>query len=146
MTSRRYRACAFLHQCFHRRRWSDLQELVGRARASHDIIGSQIPWATSEAEKSRRAAHSSAHTTQEQLLESLLAAHGDLTECLKMHEDLERIAIEQEAEERRKTERLVRYSPESGGQAMWTKHSLLSRRSRLSLSSPSIKHLQKKPL
>lgn len=79
-------------------------------------------------------------------MESLLAAHGDLTECLKMHEDLERIAIEQEAEERRKTERLVRYSPESGGQAMWTKHSLLSRRSRLSLSSPSIKHLQKKPL
>ncbi|KAI1790762.1 EF-hand [Ganoderma leucocontextum] len=83
------------------------KELVGRARASHDLIGSQIPWATSEAEKSRWAARSAAHTTQEQLLESLLAAHGDLTECLKMHEDLERIAIEQEAEERRKTERLI---------------------------------------
>ena len=53
-------------------------------------------------------ARSTAQTTQEQLLDSLLAAHGDLTECLKMYEDLERIAIEQEAEERRKTERLVR--------------------------------------
>nr|VWO98721.1 Low-affinity cAMP phosphodiesterase [Ganoderma boninense] len=83
------------------------KELVGRARASHDLIGSQIPWATSEAEKSRRAARSPAHTTEEQLLESLLSAHGDLTECLKMHGDLERIAIEQEAEERRKTERLI---------------------------------------
>ena len=53
-------------------------------------------------------ARSTAQTTQEQLLDSLLAAHGDLTECLKMYEDLERIAIEQEAEERLKTERLVR--------------------------------------
>lgn len=47
-------------------------------------------------------------TTQEQLLAALLAAHEQLTEVLKMHEDLERIAIEQEAEERMKTERLVR--------------------------------------
>ncbi|TBU28907.1 EF-hand protein [Dichomitus squalens] len=83
------------------------KELVGRARASHELIGSQIPWATTEAEKSRHVARSIAQTTQEQLLESLLAAHGDLTECLKMYEDLERIAIEQEAEERRKTERLI---------------------------------------
>ena len=122
-------------------RWTDLQELVGRARASHDLIGSQIPWATSEAEKSRGAARSPAHTTQEQLLESLLAAHGDLTECLKMHEDLERIAIEQEAEERRKTERLVRFSSNLAFRPYGSKYPSLSRRSRHSLLWPSIKYL-----
>ena len=45
---------------------------------------------------------------QEQLLAALLGAYEQLTECMKMYEDLERIAIEQEAEERIKTERLVR--------------------------------------
>ena len=85
-----------------------LQELLSRARASQDLIGSQIPWATTEAEKSRRNARTSAQTTQEQLLAALLASHEQLTECLKMYEDLERIAIEQEAEERMNTERLVR--------------------------------------
>ncbi|KAJ8488287.1 hypothetical protein ONZ51_g3649 [Trametes cubensis] len=84
-----------------------LQELLSRARASQDLIGSQIPWATTEAEKSRRNASTSAQTTQEQLLAALLASHEQLTECLKMYEDLERIAIEQEAEERMKTERLI---------------------------------------
>ncbi|KAI0371765.1 EF-hand [Pilatotrama ljubarskyi] len=83
------------------------KELLGRARASQDLIGSQIPWATTEAERSRRAAQTPAETIQEQLLAALLAAHEQLTECLNMYEDLERIAIEQEAEERLKTERLI---------------------------------------
>ncbi|KAI0670647.1 hypothetical protein C8Q78DRAFT_1070191 [Trametes maxima] len=83
------------------------KELLGRARASQDLIGSQIAWATTEAEKSRRVAPTAAETTQEQLLAALLAAHELLTESLKMYEDLERIAIEQEAEERMKTERLI---------------------------------------
>ncbi|KAI0362738.1 EF-hand [Trametes cingulata] len=83
------------------------KELLGRARASQDLIGSQIPWATTEAERSRRAATTPAETIQEQLLAALLAAHEQLTETLKMYEDLERIAIEQEAEERLKTERLI---------------------------------------
>ncbi|KAI8998890.1 hypothetical protein BD414DRAFT_476348 [Trametes punicea] len=83
------------------------KELLGRARASQDLIGSQIPWATTEAEKSRRSATTAAQTTQEELLAALLAAHEQLTECLNMYEDLERIAIEQDAEERLKTERLI---------------------------------------
>ncbi|CDO69009.1 hypothetical protein BN946_scf184834.g16 [Trametes cinnabarina] len=83
------------------------KELLSRARASQDLIGSQIPWATTEAEKSRRSATTAAQTTQEQLLAALLAAHEQLTECLKMYEDLERVAIEQEAEERLKTEKLI---------------------------------------
>ncbi|KAI0713264.1 hypothetical protein C8Q76DRAFT_621024 [Earliella scabrosa] len=83
------------------------KELLGRARASHELIGSQITWATMEAEKSRQAAGTAPETTQEQLLASLLSAYEQLTECLKMYEDLQRIAIEQEAEERMKTERLI---------------------------------------
>ena len=50
------------------------QELLGRAQASHELIGSQISWATSEAEKSRQAARSLEETTEEQLLAALLAA------------------------------------------------------------------------
>ncbi|KAI9067071.1 EF-hand [Trametes sanguinea] len=83
------------------------KELLSRARASRELIGSQIPWATTEAEKSRRSASAAEQTTQEDLLAALLASHEQLTECLKMYEDLERIAIEQEAEERLKTERLI---------------------------------------
>ncbi|KAI0807290.1 hypothetical protein C8Q74DRAFT_1362812 [Fomes fomentarius] len=83
------------------------KDLLGRARASHELIGSQIPWATTEAEKSRQVAGRDAKTIQEQLLAALLGAYEQLTECLKMHEDLERVAIEQEAEERIKTERLI---------------------------------------
>ncbi|OSD02798.1 EF-hand [Trametes coccinea BRFM310] len=83
------------------------KELLSRARASRELIGSQIPWATTEAEKSHRSASAAEQTTQEELLAALLASHEQLTECLKMYEDLERIAIEQEAEERLKTERLI---------------------------------------
>ncbi|KAI0781214.1 hypothetical protein BD413DRAFT_620813 [Trametes elegans] len=83
------------------------KELLGRARASQDLIASQIAWATTEAERSRRTATSTAETIEEHLLAALLAAHEKLTECLNMYADLERIAIEQEAEERMKTERLI---------------------------------------
>ncbi|KAI0721501.1 hypothetical protein C8T65DRAFT_199240 [Cerioporus squamosus] len=83
------------------------KELLERARASLDLIGSQIPWATTEAEKSRRAAYTAAETTQEQLLAALLGAHEQLTECIKMYDDLERLAAQQEEEERMKTERLI---------------------------------------
>ena len=81
--------------------------MLERARASLDLISSQIPWATTEAEKSRRAAYTAAETTQEQLLAALLGAHEQLTECVKMHDDLERLAVQQEEEERMKTERLI---------------------------------------
>ncbi|RPD65856.1 EF-hand [Lentinus tigrinus ALCF2SS1-7] len=83
------------------------KELLERARASIDLIGSQIPWATTEAERSRRAAYTASETTQEQLLAALLGAHEQLTECIKMYDDLERLAVQQEEEERMKTERLI---------------------------------------
>ncbi|KAI0747857.1 hypothetical protein C8Q80DRAFT_1168796 [Daedaleopsis nitida] len=104
------------------------KELLGRARASHELIGSQIPWATTEAERSRRVAGPAAETVQEQLLATLLSTYEQLAECLRMHEDLERIAIEQEAEERMKTERLIqaltavseyRPAPEEGPLIEW---------------------------
>ncbi|RDX42687.1 EF-hand [Lentinus brumalis] len=83
------------------------KELLERARASLDLIGSQIPWATTEAERSRRATYTAAETTQENLLAALLGAHEQLTECIKMYDDLERLAAQQEEEEHMKTERLI---------------------------------------
>ncbi|OBZ75204.1 EH domain-containing and endocytosis protein 1 [Grifola frondosa] len=83
------------------------KEFRAKCRESQELIVSQIPWASAQAETSRRAARTVAETTEEQLLAALLSAHEELTESLKMFEDLERIGIEAEAEERRKTERLI---------------------------------------
>ena len=74
-----------------------LQEFRTRCRASQDIIISQIAWATVEAERSRRAARSSAATTEEQLLEDLLATNEELIEALKIYDDMQRVLVEREA-------------------------------------------------
>ncbi|OCH95293.1 EF-hand protein [Obba rivulosa] len=84
-----------------------IQEFLTRCRASQEVIISQIPWATTQAERSRSAAHSSAATTEEQLLEELLSVNGALTDALKLYDDLERVVNENEAEDRLKTERLI---------------------------------------
>ncbi|EMD38666.1 hypothetical protein CERSUDRAFT_82941 [Gelatoporia subvermispora B] len=84
-----------------------IQEFVTRCRASQEVIISQVPWATAEAEKSRSAARSTATTTEERLLEELLSANEALTDALKLYDDLERVANEKEAEDRLKTEHLI---------------------------------------
>ena len=110
------------------------QEFYARCRASQELIHAQIPWASANAERSRVAAgrgspqdqirvrsggdpnHPQAVrrsdsseqpiklTREEELLAALLASNEELTEALKLYEDLERVGIERETEERSKKE------------------------------------------
>ena len=64
---------------------------------------SQIPWATSGAERSRAHLDNTGtrrrHDTREELLlGDLLKANEELTEALKMYQDIERIGVEREVE------------------------------------------------
>lgn len=111
-----------------------LQEFYARCRASQELIQAQIPWASANAERSRVAAGRGSPqeqirvrsagdpnqpqavrrsdsgeqpiklTREEELLAALLASNEELTEALKLYEDLERVGIERETEERSKKE------------------------------------------
>lgn len=86
---------------------------------SHSIVKDQIPWATSNADKSRVERASKfvppqkvkgdkgalpdqvpvPLTVEEELLALLLSANESLVEAMNLHNDLERVGIEREAEE-----------------------------------------------
>lgn len=81
-----------------------------KCRASQELIYAQIPWASAGAERSRLAnsrrqtVHESPDgtvelTIEERLLAALLGANEDLLEALRVYDDLERVAVEREAEE-----------------------------------------------
>lgn len=111
-----------------------VQEFYARCRASQELIYGQIPWASAGAERSRLAAgrgspqaqkrtrsgdtddqrfpvtrsdsaDSHVEATQEELLlAALLKSNEELTDALRQYDDLERVGIERDAEERSKKE------------------------------------------
>lgn len=110
-----------------------MQEFYARCRASQELIFAQIPWASAGAERSRLAAgrgrtnpkesrpsvestrsystpkldsdrESVRSTPEEQLLAALLGANEELLEALRLYDDLERVGIERDAEERSRKE------------------------------------------
>ncbi|OBZ74920.1 TOM1-like protein 2 [Grifola frondosa] len=86
-----------------------IREFYARCRASQELISAQIPWAFAGAERSREAAARKEDdapelTTEEKLLAALLAANEELLEALRLYDDLERVGIERDAEERSKKE------------------------------------------
>ncbi|CAL1694920.1 unnamed protein product [Somion occarium] len=111
---------------------SVIKEFYARCRASQELIYAQIPWASANAERSRQAAGRESPvvrrknsagtprsnvlsivgepedapglTVEEQLLAALLNANEELTEALRLYDDLERVKIEREAERRSKKE------------------------------------------
>ncbi len=83
------------------------------------MISSQIPWATSQADKLRQlqeqhprmydnGGEGIPHPRSEELLAALVATNMDLAEALRIYDELETMAqeraLEQEAEERSKVE------------------------------------------
>ena len=103
------------------------QELYVRCRAAHDLIFAQIPWATSNAERSRdnRAASGdpidrgepnvldlskdpSELTVQEQLLAALLISNEELVESLRMYDDWEGVGIATDVDQRSKSDEAKR--------------------------------------
>ncbi|KAI0688491.1 hypothetical protein BC835DRAFT_306317 [Cytidiella melzeri] len=108
-----------------------IREFYTRCRASQELIYSQLNWAYSNAEKSREATNrvstrqhrirsggdppmpihrsNSAEepaqlTREEELLAALLHSNEQLTEAIRLYDDLERVGLEREAEERSKKE------------------------------------------
>ncbi|KAF7345122.1 Kinase-like protein [Mycena venus] len=101
---------------------SVISEFYQKCIDSQEIISTQIHWASVSAERSRTAeeerertdtnnagpsdwsAPSSTYTFEEALLADLLTANEQLTEVLRLYDDLERVAFEREAEERSRGE------------------------------------------
>lgn len=99
----------------------DFQEFYVKCRASQELIFAQIPWASAGAERSRAVQQNgralphtngsypclqsredeapTESTVEEELLAALLVANGALLEALRSYEDLERVAVERQAEE-----------------------------------------------
>ncbi|KAF9446534.1 hypothetical protein P691DRAFT_803828 [Macrolepiota fuliginosa MF-IS2] len=88
-----------------------VREFYHKCRASQELIFAQVPWATAEAEKSiqdRDARSKSKETNgdvneitkEEQLLNEILDANGELLEALNQYEDMDRVAMERKAEYR----------------------------------------------
>lgn len=79
-----------------------LKEFSAKCRVSQELIHAQIPWATAGAERSRLHAEDGANmgevTREEQLLAELLKANEELTDALRIYDDLDRIAAERTAE------------------------------------------------
>lgn len=90
-----------------------IKEFYARCRASQELIFTQIPWATSCAERSRNDRIASSEpaeyeesnlldlskdpselTVEEQLLAALLISNEELVESLRMHDDWERVGFE----------------------------------------------------
>ncbi|KAJ7279148.1 hypothetical protein C8J57DRAFT_154703 [Mycena rebaudengoi] len=107
-----------------------IKEFYTKCRQSQELIFAQIPWASAGAERSRVAKDleekekelqrmgknggmPNGNTTppaellstrEEDLLADLLAANAELIEALQLYDDLERVAIERETEERSRDE------------------------------------------
>lgn len=100
------------------------QEFYAKCRSSQELIHAQIPWASAGAERSRQAkgppsnlrtpSHTNGSfpslqsreddspielTIEEELLAALLASNEALLEALRLYDDLERVAVERQAEE-----------------------------------------------
>lgn len=114
------------------------QEFYAKCRASQELIYAQIPWASSNAERSRLAKEKEQQqsppkivngkpisppasidpdnpndkTPEEKLLDALLAANTEIMDALQQYEDMEQIGREREAEDRsRKETRMNRQVP-----------------------------------
>ncbi|TRM68626.1 hypothetical protein BD626DRAFT_482304 [Schizophyllum amplum] len=105
-----------------------IKEFYVKCRASQELIFAQIPWASSNAERSRvqkeqdrsqqrrtrkdsRAStlesaetQPNEQTVEERLLAALLAANGELVEALNQYDDMKRIAQERKVEKRSRQE------------------------------------------
>lgn len=83
-----------------------IQEFHQKCMNSHELIFAQIPWATAQAEKSRVEALEQGEVVKETEAEKLLAAilrtNGELQDALRMYEDLTRVGLERQAEEKSK--------------------------------------------
>ncbi|KAI0075493.1 EF-hand [Panus rudis PR-1116 ss-1] len=82
-----------------------LQEFLQRCRQSQEMIASQIPWATAQAERSSNAAGKTRESKEEALLAELLDANEQLLGALKSYEDLETALAEKEVAQATKVER-----------------------------------------
>ncbi|KAL4244391.1 hypothetical protein ABKN59_010425 [Abortiporus biennis] len=86
-----------------------IEEFLTRCHKSQELICSQIAWASTEAERSRRSiAPKAPETREENLLASLLDANEELLEAIKMYHDLERIGKDQEERDRKAAERKLK--------------------------------------
>jgi hypothetical protein len=71
---------------------------------SQEIIGAQIDWATAIADRARaeqaplNGPGEAPPTAEEQLLQALVMANGELNDVFKTYDDLERIAISEREE------------------------------------------------
>ncbi|CAE6339618.1 unnamed protein product [Rhizoctonia solani] len=81
-----------------------IKEFREKCMKSQEIIGAQIDWATAIADRAR-AEQTSVNgsgeidpTAEEQLLQALVMAHGELNDVFKTYDDLERIAISEREE------------------------------------------------
>jgi hypothetical protein len=94
---------------------ADAQDIQRKALKKLEALNSQMGWAQSEAEKSRRIANSvpraeqgTLATPEESALEILLKAHGQLSDTLREYDDLSERCIEErqmrEVQERSKTD------------------------------------------
>ncbi|KAH8102894.1 EF-hand [Cristinia sonorae] len=86
------------------------QEFLGRCRASQEVIFSQIPWATSLAERRqpKHKSHKRKETTEERLLAELLATNEVLLDAIKAYENMERLRHDQAALEQSIAEHKMR--------------------------------------
>ncbi|CAE6464433.1 unnamed protein product [Rhizoctonia solani] len=80
-----------------------IKEFREKCMKSQEIIGAQIDWATAAADRARtdQLALNSGEigpTVEEQLLQALVMAHGELIDVFKTYDDLERIAISEREE------------------------------------------------
>jgi len=81
-----------------------VDEFYRRVVLSQELVASQIPWASAQADRSREAMPHGSETREEHLLADLLEAHGRAGEAIKMVDDARR-RIDEEEEERQVTER-----------------------------------------
>ncbi|KAI0309899.1 hypothetical protein OF83DRAFT_1166758 [Amylostereum chailletii] len=102
-----------------------IKEFYTKCKTSQELICTQIPWASAGADRSRQLREQAKAnvqadatlrpnrqsidapielTVEEQLLASLLDANEELISVLRVYEDVERIGVEAEAQERSKTD------------------------------------------
>lgn len=94
-----------LHEGLHADTAEVVDEFYNKVVRSQDVIASQIPWASAQADRSREWASSGERETKEEkLLADLLDAHGRTSEAMRVVDEARR-RIEEEEEERRVTER-----------------------------------------
>ncbi|TDL14857.1 hypothetical protein BD410DRAFT_796884 [Rickenella mellea] len=86
-----------------------IKEFYRKCLASQELIYAQIPWASSRAERSREQAQATITpkgkvngnnewTRDENLLAELLKANEELTDALRVYDDLERLGVEKEVQ------------------------------------------------